>query len=626
MPSPQMRRSTLQVLVALCFIALASGLIVFDNWRKQSKAEDILGFQGVTVCSSKRDFSGDRHRCPSKEKFITRCSEAQVAIADVNRRLPADAITSNGCQLRTLNEREGLYAFVITAQYPLSSPTSPSETRTRILGALYDTYTNLYLPFDSSSTELGENRSFRFAFLVRGEPGFRMQVVLQDENGVSRPGAGTLIRVSCGSAQDIMQAEPDGTSWFSFAGYEKLRCGSRPLVAEVIVQRDRSGLWAKNTPTYSYLYDPVISPTMEVQNRPEPPQLTFNGNWQGIGVLVQINSSTLEGTARSKPLAGVSIRFSCSANLSIFREPSIERASNARGRASIGLADAQQVFPGCPEDKFQTTMADYDARTGASSKDNPAYDFYFASPGPISAGRISGPTLTDGLIEGAEMQIGGRIMLADIKTVPGGYLSAGSQLCLFYSLDVARASTGCPAATTDTVQVTQGSKTGSYIFGGSQANRISYGDYLKNGAGPVEVRIVTYKGAAYPPEVVQNNDTPLDLKALTLRDIRLPSAKQDLQDHVCLSVIQKWGSERECTPLFNIIEHESRWLVDAENSSSGAFGLFQSLPPEKYKQTALPEEDYHAAANQIRWGINYIEQRYGSPSQAWSFWQANHYY
>jgi hypothetical protein len=29
---------------------------------------------------------------------------------------------------------------------------------------------------------------------------------------------------------------------------------------------------------------------------------------------------------------------------------------------------------------------------------------------------------------------------------------------------------------------------------------------------------------------------------------------------------------------------------------------------------------------QIRWGLDYIKKRYGSPCQAWTFWQAHHYY
>ncbi|MER5930801.1 lytic transglycosylase domain-containing protein, partial [Streptomyces sp. NPDC012888] len=26
------------------------------------------------------------------------------------------------------------------------------------------------------------------------------------------------------------------------------------------------------------------------------------------------------------------------------------------------------------------------------------------------------------------------------------------------------------------------------------------------------------------------------------------------------------------------------------------------------------------------WGLNYMNERYGSPVEAWNFWQANHWY
>lgn len=29
---------------------------------------------------------------------------------------------------------------------------------------------------------------------------------------------------------------------------------------------------------------------------------------------------------------------------------------------------------------------------------------------------------------------------------------------------------------------------------------------------------------------------------------------------------------------------------------------------------------------QIDWGLNYIKERYGSPCEAWSFWQKNRWY
>ncbi|MGP2438005.1 lytic transglycosylase domain-containing protein [Streptomyces sp. JW3] len=74
----------------------------------------------------------------------------------------------------------------------------------------------------------------------------------------------------------------------------------------------------------------------------------------------------------------------------------------------------------------------------------------------------------------------------------------------------------------------------------------------------------------------------------------------------------------------NIVDHESSWNYTAVNASSGAYGLFQALPASKYSSAG---SDWQTnPATQIKWGLNYMDSRYGSPCEAWTFWQANHWY
>ncbi|MGP4048021.1 transglycosylase SLT domain-containing protein [Streptomyces sp. 2A115] len=73
-----------------------------------------------------------------------------------------------------------------------------------------------------------------------------------------------------------------------------------------------------------------------------------------------------------------------------------------------------------------------------------------------------------------------------------------------------------------------------------------------------------------------------------------------------------------------IVEHESGWDVDATNSSSGAYGLVQALPASK--MAAAGSDWKTSAATQIEWGLDYMNDRYGSPIGAWNFWQANGWY
>ncbi len=71
---------------------------------------------------------------------------------------------------------------------------------------------------------------------------------------------------------------------------------------------------------------------------------------------------------------------------------------------------------------------------------------------------------------------------------------------------------------------------------------------------------------------------------------------------------------------------ESNWDHTATNPSSGAYGIPQSLPANKM---ATAGADWKTnPLTQIEWGLDYIQQSYGSPCQAWSFWNSQnpHWY
>jgi hypothetical protein len=74
----------------------------------------------------------------------------------------------------------------------------------------------------------------------------------------------------------------------------------------------------------------------------------------------------------------------------------------------------------------------------------------------------------------------------------------------------------------------------------------------------------------------------------------------------------------------NIVSHESGWNVTATNASSGAYGLVQALPGSKMA-SAGPDWKTNPAT-QIKWGLDYMNSRYGSPVGAWNFWQTHHWY
>lgn len=75
-----------------------------------------------------------------------------------------------------------------------------------------------------------------------------------------------------------------------------------------------------------------------------------------------------------------------------------------------------------------------------------------------------------------------------------------------------------------------------------------------------------------------------------------------------------WGPD-QMSCLTQLWQRESEWLTSAENASSGAYGIAQSLPASKMESTGSDWATNYQT--QIRWGLGYIEGRYGSPCSAW---------
>jgi hypothetical protein len=69
---------------------------------------------------------------------------------------------------------------------------------------------------------------------------------------------------------------------------------------------------------------------------------------------------------------------------------------------------------------------------------------------------------------------------------------------------------------------------------------------------------------------------------------------------------------------------ESGWRVTADNPHSSAYGIPQALPGSKMS-SAGPDWATNPVT-QIRWGLGYIQDRYGSPCSAWSFKQGRGWY
>jgi hypothetical protein len=103
------------------------------------------------------------------------------------------------------------------------------------------------------------------------------------------------------------------------------------------------------------------------------------------------------------------------------------------------------------------------------------------------------------------------------------------------------------------------------------------------------------------------------------------STPSDSSQQIAEQMLGQFGwSSSQFSCLQPLWEQESGWDVTAENPSSGAYGIPQALPGS---EMASAGADWQTdASTQIRWGLTYIQGRYGSPCGAWAHEEADGWY
>jgi len=102
------------------------------------------------------------------------------------------------------------------------------------------------------------------------------------------------------------------------------------------------------------------------------------------------------------------------------------------------------------------------------------------------------------------------------------------------------------------------------------------------------------------------------------------SASKNVALGKVLATAYGWGSGSEWNSLYALWQRESGWSNVAQNASSGAYGIPQSLPGSKMGPLANPPVS--SAGAQIKWGLSYIKERYGDPNGAWAHETSNGWY
>jgi hypothetical protein len=96
-------------------------------------------------------------------------------------------------------------------------------------------------------------------------------------------------------------------------------------------------------------------------------------------------------------------------------------------------------------------------------------------------------------------------------------------------------------------------------------------------------------------------------------------------EQIAEQMLSQFGwSSSQFSCLQPLWEHESGWSVTAENPTSGAYGIPQSLPASQMSSAGADWQTN--AATQIRWGLTYIQGRYGSPCGAYGHEESDNWY
>lgn len=135
-----------------------------------------------------------------------------------------------------------------------------------------------------------------------------------------------------------------------------------------------------------------------------------------------------------------------------------------------------------------------------------------------------------------------------------------------------------------------------------------------------------------PQRPVETPQPPAVVKptATSQQPVQTQSAPPPPQDafcdtkETCMAYAEVIVTPTQLGCFQNVIMRESGWNIRALNYTSGAYGLAQALPAGKYASAGDDWRDN--GATQLRWALDYMDERYGSPCGAWDFWVIHNWY
>lgn len=112
-------------------------------------------------------------------------------------------------------------------------------------------------------------------------------------------------------------------------------------------------------------------------------------------------------------------------------------------------------------------------------------------------------------------------------------------------------------------------------------------------------------------------------KTQKTKKVSATSDKDTYKNYAYDLVINKYTwSKEDYEALVKLWTKESNWNPNAINKNSGACNIPQALPCSKISKK-YGDNSWQSG---IKWGLEYIENRYGSPTKAWQHFQNKGWY
>lgn len=156
-----------------------------------------------------------------------------------------------------------------------------------------------------------------------------------------------------------------------------------------------------------------------------------------------------------------------------------------------------------------------------------------------------------------------------------------------------------------------------------QANSVTLLEAL--GITKAKANFPQLQGNTLPSQVQQSQGAPKGASGGNTPPPTQGTPAQNAQLGQQMAAAQPYGwTGAQWDALNNIVMAESGWDDRATNPTSGAYGIPQALPGSKMASAGA---DWQTdSRTQIAWMLQYIQQRYGNPQNAWAFHLANGWY